>query len=133
MNYTIIEPYYSEFYVDTLYLKYPQNTVENKIEELIEYCQLITNDKHLFDEFDFEPEQLNIHKRYIIDKLFYLNRIIEYKIQNEIREKYNVLKNVLCDFEINYIVNIEMCKNIHVMISREMLFIMNNNDIWNLN
>lgn len=132
MNYTIIE-HYSEFYVDASYLKSVKNTVENKIEELIDYCQLISSDKYLFDEFEFEPEQLTIHKKYIMDKLYYLNRIIEYKIQNEIREKYNVLKNVLCDFEINHIVNVEICKNTHVMISREMLFIMNNSDIWKMN
>lgn len=130
MNYAIIEHYPPGFYVDVLNFKVPQNTLENKIEKLIEYCRLITYDKHMFDEFEFGQEQLNIHKRFVIDKLFYLNRIIEHKIQNEIREKYTVLKNVLCDFEINHIVNSELCKNIHVMLSREMLFIMNNSDIW---
>jgi len=131
MNY-IIKSYPSDYYIDNLYFKTPENTIESKIEELFNYFQLIMNDKHLFDELKFEKEQLNIHKQYIIDKVLYLNEIIEYKIQNKIREKYIVLKNVLCELEINHIVNLEMSKNIHVILTREMLFIMNNNDIWKL-
>jgi len=130
MNY--IKSYTSEYHIDNLYFKTPENTIESKIEELFNYFQLIMNDKHLFDELKFEKEQLNIHKQYIIDKVLYLNEIIEYKIQNKIREKYIVLKNVLCELEINHIVNLEMSKNIHVILTREMLFIMNNNDIWKL-
>ena len=131
MNY-IIKSYPSDYYIDNLYFKTHENTIESKIEELFNYFQLIMNDKHLFDELKFDKEQLNIHKQYIIDKVLYVNEIIEYKIQNKIREKYIVLKNVLCELEINHIVNLEMSKNIHVILTREMLFIIknNNNDIW---
>lgn len=128
MNYNIIEPYPSVVSVNNINYVIRENTIENKIEDIIGYCQLIINDKHLFDEFEFNSEQLNIHKQYITNKLSYLNKILEYKIKNEIRYKYNVLKNVFCEIEIDYIVNLELVKNRHVIISREMLFIMNSSN-----
>ena len=96
-------------------------SLEKNIENIIKYCQLLLYENDIFDDFEFNTEQLNIHKQFITKKLDYFNQLIEYKIESEIRDKYRILENILGHIEFEYIINEELIKNKHVRLSRDML------------
>jgi len=97
------------------------NYIEKSINYMVEYCYLFLHDKQFLNDFDFDKEQLDIHKQFITRKLEHLNNILEYKVENEIRDKYKILENILDTFEIEYIINNELSKNKYVSMSRNML------------
>ena len=96
-------------------------SLEKNIENIIKYCQLLLYENDIFDDFKFNTEQLNIHKQFITRKLDYLNQLMEYKIESEIRDKYRILENILGHIEFEYIINEELIRNKHVRLSRDML------------
>jgi len=97
------------------------SSIENSIKYIVEYCYLFLHDEKFLNDFNFDKKQLNIHKEFITRKLEYLNNVLEYKVENEIRHKYKILENVIGTFEIEYIINNELSKNEYVTMSRNML------------
>lgn len=107
--------------------------LENSIKYLLEYCYIFLYDEGTFDVFEFNEEQLSIHKQFITKKLVYLNKLIEYKMKREIRNKYKFMENVLGKYEIECIVNNELNKNELIIMTREMLFELTQQEILRIN
>lgn len=119
MNLNFLELTNEQLYIPKIGLDF---FLENSIKYLLEYYYVLIYDVCVFDNFEFDKEQLNTHKQFVIKKLVYLEEIIEYKIKREIRDKYKFMENILGKYEIEYIVNNELNKNELVIMTREMLF-----------
>ena len=92
-----------------------ENIVRNEIDKLISYCNLILEDKHLFDDFEFNKEEIKIHIKFIIDKLNYYCYILENIIKKQIEIEYKEYKMILSNTTFEEMFDLFLMKDFHII------------------
>jgi len=92
-----------------------ENIVRNEIDKLMCYCNLILEYKHLFDDFEFSKEEINIHIKFIIDKLNYYCYILENIIKKQIEVEYKEYEIFLSNITFEEMFDLFLMKDFHIM------------------
>jgi len=103
---------------------YNENIVRNEIDNLMCYCNLILQDKHLFDDFEFSKEEINIHIKFMIDKLNYYCYILENIIKKQIEIEYKEYEMVLSNATFEEIFDLFLMKDSHIINSVQITIIL---------
>lgn len=89
--------------------------VRNEIDKLINYCNLILGDKHLFDDFELSKEEINIHIKIIIDKLNYYCYILENIINKKVEIEYKEYEMILTNTTFEEMFDLFLMKDFHII------------------
>ena len=93
--------------------------LRNGIISLIKYCDLVLNDKNLFYEFDMD--EINIHKMFIFDKLESYTYILEMYLKSQLEKEYDCFKLILNEVEFENMFNLYIMNDFQISESIDML------------
>ena len=93
--------------------------LRNGIISLIKYCDLVLNDKNLFYEFD--TDEINIHKMFIFDKLESYTYILEMYLKSQLEKEYDCFKLILNEVEFENMCNLYIMNDFQISESIDML------------
>jgi hypothetical protein len=92
-----------------------ENIIRNEIDKLISYCNIILEDKNLFDDFEFSKEEINIHIKFIIDKLNYYCYILENIINKQVEIEYKEYEMILTNTTFEEMFDFFLMKDFHII------------------
>ena len=129
-NYQICNTYNLNYNIYQLYNINDYNYLSNeinlvkKLNQLIDYCHLISNINYFKENFNFDNEQISIHVNFLIDKILYYGYILENYIEQQIKKDFESFHLIL-NFSLNDMINIIIDQEPHFKEIKKILIILN--------
>lgn len=129
-NYQICNTYNLNYNIYQLYNINDYNYLSNeinlvkKLNELIDYCHLISNINYFKENFNFDNEQISIHVNFLIDKILYYGYILENYIEQQIKKDFESFHLIL-NFSLNDMINNYIVQEPHFKEIKKILIVLN--------
>lgn len=121
-TYEIYEIYKTDYYE----ISNDEKIIKKKLNDLLNYCEIILSYEEFIVMFDFDKNQMNYHLNFIVDKLYLYQYILEKYIENELNKEYKQYQFILGQVSINNIIDVYINNDIYLKDSKYMLFQLNN-------